>query len=126
LWMASAHGRKKEVSRLLLEGAEIDEPGGGVWEWTPLQAAASRGHSLTALLLLEHGASLAAKAKDGGTALVFACLGAHPEVASLLLAKGAEATAEDDRGRTALHAAAFSKPGRSDAGGRQEVARLLL
>lgn len=52
------------MCRILLEaGAAVDYAGDS--HWTPLQWAASSGHSAAVLSLLEHGA-LAAKADDEG------------------------------------------------------------
>ena len=52
--------------------------------------------------LIERGAALEAKDKDGDTPLIYASDEGHASVAELLLAKGANREAKDNYGKTAL------------------------
>ena len=79
---------------------------------TPLHIAARRGHCAAAAWLLEHGASLSVRDRDGGTPLAAAIASEDlPTVRTVLaaaVAQGstAEIDAADDSGLTALHEAA--------------------
>ena len=79
---------------------------------TPLHIAARRGHCAGVAWLLEHGASLSARDRDGGTPLAAAVASEDmPTVRAVLaaaVAQGAlpEIDAADDSGLTALHEAA--------------------
>jgi ankyrin repeat protein len=79
---------------------------------SPLHLASRQGHGDVALVLLEHGADLAAQTEDGSTPLHAS---SDVEVARLLLEHGADATARDKNGSTPLHRTL-----------NVEVARLLL
>src|SRR4030042_5134288 len=69
-------------------------------------------------LLLQNGADVNAKDKDGQTALMAASLMGHAEVVTLLVNKGADVNIGDKFGGTALLVACF--------GGHIEVVRLLI
>lgn len=69
-------------------------------------------------MLLQDGADVGAKDKDGWTALMWAAWSGLPQVASELLEKGAVATPADRQGNTALTLAAQR--------GQVDVVRLLL
>jgi hypothetical protein len=73
-------------------------------------------------LLLEKGADVEAKDKDGWTALRWAARHGHDGVMRLLLEKGADVEAKDNDGRTALRWAALD----GLLHGHEAVVRLLL
>ena len=57
--------------------------------FTPLHEAALNGDSEFARLLLDHGADVNAKMKDGKTPLTFAVQGGQTEMAAFLRGRGA-------------------------------------
>jgi ankyrin repeat protein len=86
---------KKEVARVLLKhGAQTTAQNAN--GWTPLHAVAHWGHAEIVRLLLEHGGGvdLAARAKDGSTALQLA---SNPQVVCVLREHGAHTTTTTDR-----------------------------
>jgi ankyrin repeat protein len=88
-------------------------------ERTPIQRAAAEGHLAAIALLLRAGARPDAKDADGVTALVWAAVGGHADVASALIAAGADVNWQGGyHNSTALHAAATH--------GRASVVRVLL
>ena len=110
LWLAALIGKKEAVRQLLTEGADTEEKGecaepaaGGFVRMAALHAAATGGHEVIVLLLLEHGASVSSIDNYGDTPLHYA---ATEAVAGLLLDYNADATARNFRGDTPLHHAA--------------------
>jgi len=83
-----------------------------------LLEAASEGRVHDVRTLLDQGADVNLKARDGSTPLMFAALGGRTEVVSLLLERGTDVNAEDEHGWTTLMLAA--------QGGHTEVVDLLL
>jgi ankyrin repeat protein len=77
--------------------------------WTPLHLAAHFGQRAAVQILLEQGASVAARSKNSmhNMPLHAAMPGDHLEVVNLLLASGGEVDARQEGGFTALHEAAF-------------------
>ena len=64
VWYNSLHGDAREVSRALTAGAPVDHL--GVRGWTPLFAAAARGHrEVVEVLLRREGMSLTASSERG-------------------------------------------------------------
>ena len=72
---------------------------------TPLMLAAFRGDSAAVINLLERGADVNARDRDGDTALMFAAHKGHGLVAALLLQYGASVYARARNGWTAKKAA---------------------
>ena len=70
-----------------------------------LAAAALMGHMEIVALLLEHGADVNARSKDGGTALHAAAFLGRVETVKLLLDKGADTTLRHKMGSTAIDGA---------------------
>jgi ankyrin repeat protein len=82
---AAAGGAHPQVVRALLDlGADVD-----AMTWTtPLSVAACYGRTENARLLLDAGATVAARSRLGTTPLALAILHGHPHVADLLVARG--------------------------------------
>jgi len=72
---------------------------------TPLHYAAGYNHIEIAQLLIDEGASLAAKDSMGNTPLHYAAGYGRPQLVELLLARGAAAAAENEAGKTAYELA---------------------
>ena len=91
------------------------------WRWwhatdddgnTPLHNAAVRGHTETALALINKGAKVNATDRDGDTPLHLAAYYGNTEIAVTLIAAGADVNATNEEGRTPLHYSASR--GRTD------------
>ena len=72
---------------------------------TLLATAALMGHTEVVALLLEHGADVNAKSRDGGTALHAAAFLGRAEIVKLLLDKGADTTLRNNIGSIAIDGA---------------------
>jgi ankyrin repeat protein len=72
---------------------------------TPLMLEAFRGNAAAVINLLERGADVNARDKDGDTALMFAAFKGHALIVSLLLQYGANVYARARNGWTAKKAA---------------------
>lgn len=106
-----------EATRLLAEGAPVNQPGQG--EWTPLHLAAARAWPEGAERLLQNGADANARDRYGWTPLHLAAVSGSRAVALHLVEAGADVNATDNIGKlTPLHRAAFN--------GRADVVELLL
>jgi len=73
-----------------------------------LHLAARAGKAKTVQILLERGAEIEARTKEGQTPLMIAAENGQDEVARVLCEQKADVDATDDRGNTALHIAAQS------------------
>ena len=82
-----------------------DEANENVKGRTPLMLAAFRGDAAAVLNLLEGGADVNARDRDGDTALMFAAYRGHALVVALLLQYGANVYARARNGWTARKAA---------------------
>jgi ankyrin repeat protein len=85
--------------RLLSEASRTDP-----FQRAPLMLAAVRGDTARVKRLLDRGADVDARDRNGMTALMWA----SPAAGLLLLRRGASLSVRDHFGRTALHFAAFS------------------
>ena len=72
---------------------------------TLLATAALMGHTEIVALLLEHGADVNARSRDGGTALHAAAFLGRAEIVELLLDKGADTAIRNNMGGTAIEGA---------------------
>jgi ankyrin repeat protein len=103
-------GGDVSMARLLIErGAAVnarDDLG-----WSPLLFALDLWADQPALLdlLLENGADIHARVKDGRTGLMLAAHLGRSERLLLLLARGADVNAQDGRGMTALMTATLAR-----------------
>ena len=104
LWKASAEGDSAAVGRYLSEGADLDiaDPVFGV---IPLSWAAMAGHEDVVDLLLQKGASVDARNRDGSTALHGAMFVGYPNVVRVLMKNGADVNAKNNNGETPLESA---------------------
>ena len=82
-----------------------DEANDNVKGRTPLMLAAFRGDTAGVINLLEGGADVNARDKDGDTALMFAAFKGHALIVALLLQYGANVYARARNGWTAKKAA---------------------
>src|ERR1044072_6909071 len=82
-----------------------DEANENVKDRTPLMLAAFRGDTAAGINLLERGADVNARDKDGDTALMFAAYSGHALVGALLLQYRATGYARARTGWTAKKAA---------------------
>ena len=94
-----------------------DEANDNVKGRTPLMLAAFRGNAAAVINLLEQGADVNARDKDGDTALMFAAFKGHTLVVALLLQYGANVYARARNGWTAKKAA--------QSGLHQQIADML-
>jgi ankyrin repeat protein len=97
---AAADGNDAEVTRLLKEGAKVDDKSAN--GWTPLMWAAEAGHTSTVKILTEQGADVNAVGNNGRSALMLAAYRRQDEVVSTLLDNGASPNVADSNGMTAL------------------------
>ena len=102
--MAAMLGDAAALERLLVAGAPADDPTVAADE-TALHLACEAGRLAAVALLLEGGASVAARDQHGDTPLHYAAR--HPEVVRRLLAGGAPVVAANRAGDHPIHAAAW-------------------
>jgi ankyrin repeat protein len=108
------------IERYLGSGWDVNAQG-EKYGRTALHLAAMNGHLEIVKLLLEHGADVNAKTKEGYgyTALHSAASNGHLEIVKLLLEHGADVNAKTKYGGyTALHSATMN--------GHLEIVKLLL
>ena len=92
------------IELLIRHGADVNQVS-GVGDMTPLHMSARRGTTVIAQALLDAGASVEARDKNGETPLRRAVNCAQEHMVSLLLNRGANPTTPDKNGRTPLDAA---------------------
>ena len=66
-------------------------------------ARSMQGYMDTALMLMEHGASVTEKDNKGNTPLLGACIEGHTDIALMLIEHGASLTEKTNDGNTPLH-----------------------
>ena len=103
---AAREGDTALLKRLLENGVDIEEVAGKYLE-RPIHVAAWKGHRYIVESLLNRGANIEAKNKDGCTALIAAARKGHRSTVECLLNRGVNIEAKDDNGHTALSAAAW-------------------
>ena len=114
---AGGQGNTNEVRRLLSSGM-VDVNCQDHNKWTPLYAAADKGHKEVAQLLIKSGANPNVTNIWGLSALHLAVDRGHAHVTKLLIELGAEPNVADSLGRTPLHWAARN--------GNEYVVQLLI
>ena len=110
---AAWHGRVADVTRLLSpftctvrEHVNATAPPHDGRRLTALAAASSRGHADVVTLLLATDADVNwARAYDGATPLIFACVHGHTDVVTLLLAANADVNTGINTGSTPMSVA---------------------
>ena len=82
-------GEIEEVRKCIQQGADVNahEDNTG---WTALSRASCNGHNEIVTMLLENGADIEAKAKDGATVLIMAVSWGHEKGVEVLLEYGAD------------------------------------
>ncbi len=104
IWAAASTGNLGVVKQALANGmdANLKDPKSGD---ILLGTAALMGHTEIVALLLEHGADVNLRSKDGGTALHAAAFLGRAETVKLLLEHGADTTIRHNMGGTAIDGA---------------------
>jgi len=106
--VANGQGREEEgraaIELLIEHGADVNQVT-GVGGMTPLHMSARRGTTRIAEALLDAGADIEAKDKDGETPLRRAVNCGQERTVRLLLSRGANPQSTDKNGRTPLDAA---------------------
>ncbi len=97
LWKASANGDLSAIKNALENGSDLNalDPQFGI---PPLGWAAINGQTAVVKLLLEKGANINNRHRDGSTALHSAAFLGHVETVKLLLEKGADINIRKDDG----------------------------
>ena len=109
-------GNANEVSRLIAQGADVNEA--DFVGMTPLMYSANNGYFDLALALLNHGADVNKGSGLHGTPLIIVATQGHTQVAALLLERGANVNAETSLGQTPLERAAYF--------GHADIVKMLL
>lgn len=99
LTAAAGNGDLAKVESLLARGVKIDTP--DYLGWTPLYRTMINGHTKMVQKLLNSGANVNARNRDGETPL-FVVADGRIDLAEMLLAKGANINAVNEFGRTPL------------------------
>ena len=118
IWSAVGSGDIETVKQQLAKGADINAQG-GEYGITPLSWAALLSQTQTAELLIQRGANVNSKNRDGSTSLHSAAFLGRHEIATLLVQKGADVNARNNEGTTAMDAL------KTDWGTVQFIAQLL-
>ncbi len=135
LGKAAKKGRIDDVTRLIAEGADVDERGRG--GNTALYFAAQKGHAEVARVLVDAGADVDVDNDFGSTPLHVAARGGHLDVIRVLAAGGADLDARNLSGATASELVGHSSIGtqglrsstplaKAARAGRLEAVKLLI
>ena len=115
LWQASMRGQADNVRKFIRAGADPNYVRRG---WSILMRVAREGRPDIAEIVIENGAKVNFKGKDGASALTIAAEHGNAEVAQVLLAKGGDVNIRNDHGNTPLMYGAEY--------GHADIVRLLL
>ncbi|CAI9178267.1 unnamed protein product [Rangifer tarandus platyrhynchus] len=103
-WAADG-GHCNVIEWMIGDGCEVDVVDAGS-RWTPLmRVSAVSGNQEVASLLIDAGADVNVKDKDGKTPLMVAVLNNHEELVQLLLDRGADASVKNEFGKGILEMA---------------------
>ena len=100
---AARTGNMEEIGAHLAAGGTDPNAGDRKFGVTPLCWAALGGHTGIVELLIQHGASVDARNRDGATALHGAAFLGRGKTAELLLENGADPNARNHRGETPMN-----------------------
>lgn len=115
LWQASIRGQSEYVKIFIGSGADPNYVRGG---WSILMRVAREGRSDIAQILIENGAKVNFKGKEGASPLTIAAEYGNVGVSRVLLSNGADINIRNDHGNTALmYGAEYGHP---------EIVSLLL
>ena len=107
--LPALNGNVEELGALLkahAASAACATKSGGMYDtWTPLHAAAYKGHAAAVTLLLQHGARPNATTKKGDTPLRYAASKGHAAAATALLQAKADPSIANGKGDTPLASA---------------------
>jgi ankyrin repeat protein len=108
LWLASMRGQTDVVRSFIRSGADPNYVRGG---WSILMQVSRAGRPDVAEILIENGAKVNFKGKDGASALTIAAEHGNAEVTQILLAKGGDVNIHNDHGNTPLmYSAQYGHP----------------
>jgi cytohesin len=103
--IATWYGHSDHVKYLAVHGADL-EISTNESNWTPLILAALEGSTACLRILLERGASMERRDKDGYTALALAAWKGHADCIEYLASQGADIETQGEPSWTPLHVAA--------------------
>jgi ankyrin repeat protein len=99
---AAYRGDISYIAQQVRYGTSINQRDGFQKKYTALMVASREGDLELATWLVDNGADVNAKTKDGHTALMYAAFNRYPEIVKLLISKGADVNARSTQGHTAL------------------------
>ncbi len=106
---AAREGRADLIPALARNGADLNAPAGGNG-WTPLMHAIHKNQKASVIALLDAGADINARGRDGMTALTMAAGYGYTDIVQVLLDRGADAHAALKDGENALSLAVLGMP----------------
>jgi len=109
LFEAAVAGNLEAVKQHIAAGTDLNQtdPNPFGSKGSALHAAAAFGYNEVAVALIEGGADVNQKDKEGQTPLHMAALFCYPKIAQALLNNGADKTIKDNDGQTALEMVEF-------------------